>query len=156
MSSETLELIPYLFWSVIVIIGAVVYVLHLHYTANSHKAEVSTVFNKYGAIYEDLDRGPKYHIKHLHPPPEVEFNPFNEEHVLALAMLVLKPEKGQHQRQHPHLRFRFDSSFDNAVTACSYEYMKASFPKDIIRKVDTMRKSETSVTSLPVVNRRSS
>jgi hypothetical protein len=140
MSSEFYEIVPYIFWSVVLIVGAVLYGMHLHYNGHRQNTEVSTVFNKYGAIYEDLDRGPKYHVKHLHPPPEVDFNPFNEEHVLALAMLVLLPEKGQRQRQHPHLRFKFDSNFDNAVAHCSYEYMKATFPKEVIRRVEQQRR----------------
>lgn len=65
-------------------------------------------------------------IETYYPPPRVDFDPDNPEHLIALALLQF------HGRQHPTIRFKIDpTKYGNVPTALVDLYLKHRLPKDI-------------------------
>jgi hypothetical protein len=60
------------------------------------------------------------------PPARVDFNPEDQEHLLALALLQL------HGRQHPTLRFKLNpTQYGNVYLALIDKFIRAYIPEDI-------------------------
>jgi hypothetical protein len=63
------------------------------------------------------------------PPPRVDFDPHNQEHLTALALLQL------HGRQHPTLRFKLDpTKYSNVYMAIIDSFIKKTLPESVLNQ----------------------
>lgn len=68
-------------------------------------------------------------IETFAPPPRVEFDPHNSEHLTALALLQL------HGRQHPTLRFKLDpTKYGNVYMALIDRYLQVALPESVLNQ----------------------
>lgn len=75
-------------------------------------------------------------IETFAPPPKVDFDPQDSEHVLALALMQF------HGRQHPTIRFKIDpKDHANAYVAMLDLYLKSVIPPHIMLQADEYAES---------------
>ena len=72
-----------------------------------------------------------YGIETFEAPIRVDFNPDNEDHLAALALMHF------HGRQHPTIRFRLDpTKYGNVYMAMVDKFIRAHMPADVTAYAD--------------------
>lgn len=72
-----------------------------------------------------------YGIETFEPPVRVDFDPDNEEHLIALALMHF------HGRQHPVIRFKLDpTKYGNVYMAMVDKFLRSRMPIETIEQAN--------------------